>query len=449
MPRLELTRSVTVELDGIAGIDELEAAALGFARSAPGMVVAQAVEAMVEDLVGEVCGPFGLPIADDEQIEAPWACPGCGSKQGFRRRGRQVRRRKLTSQVGVIEMAGKMVSCRRCDKRFAPIGQLIGLAPRQRRTEGLATAASALAVEVAYAKASRLLAEVGGVSLSARSIRRDLLKGAPLRLGPPEELEEVPVLLLDGTGERAGKKKNGVELHLAVGIVARKQAGKRTVCQVELLGATLGEGWGVLFDLIGHLRPGLVVVDGEEELSTLCAKYFPTAPRQRCLWHLARAMVRLARYNDGVGSKIVDQAAADLQAILDGAWVERDLSNALECLDLLADNLELDGAKAAATHLRNARDEIFTFLSNPQAGTLVAGHKGRPEVGTGVLERVMREMNRRSDVGVRWSVEGVRRLLMTKLEHKYRRGRWAQSEPPSATRAVRISLTDVGVHRAA
>ncbi|MCL4413997.1 MAG: hypothetical protein M1522_04495 [Actinobacteria bacterium] len=61
----------------------------------------------------------------------------------------------------------------------------------------------------------------------------------------------------------------------------------------------------------------------------------------------------------------------------------------------------------------------------------------------------MREMNRRSDVGVRWSVEGIRRLLMTKLEHKYRRGRWAHSEPPSATRAVRISLTDVGVHRAA
>ena len=41
---------MTIELEGIAGIDELEAAARGFARSAPGMLVAQVVEAMVVGL---------------------------------------------------------------------------------------------------------------------------------------------------------------------------------------------------------------------------------------------------------------------------------------------------------------------------------------------------------------------------------------------------------------
>jgi len=51
----------------------------------------------------------------------------------------------------------------------------------------------------------------------------------------------------------------------------------------------------------------------------------------------------------------------------------------------------------------------------------------------------MREMNRRTDVGVRWSIPGVRAMLMTKLEHKYRRGCWTPADndtPP----AVRISL---------
>ncbi|MFN2606529.1 MAG: hypothetical protein ABR511_01340 [Acidimicrobiales bacterium] len=35
------------------------------------------------------------------------------------------------------------------------------------------------------------------------------------------------------------------------------------------------------------------------------------------------------------------------------------------------------------------------------------GDKGRPELGTGVLERVMRQMDRRNDVAVRCSVAGV------------------------------------------
>jgi hypothetical protein len=57
-----------------------------------------------------------------------------------------------------------------------------------------------------------------------------------------------------------------------------------------------------------------------------------------------------------------------------------------------------------------------------------------------VLERVMRELNRRTDVGVRWSIEGLRRLLMIKLQHKYHQGPWSPTvtEPPTPT--VRFGL---------
>ena len=440
MPTLELTRTVTVSLDHLAGIDELERAALEFARTAPGAIIASSTEAMIEELVTEVCGPFGSPTDDDDQVDAPWACLKCGSLRGFRRRGSQVRQRRVTSQVGTIVLTSKMVYCRSCDHRFSPLGQLLGLAPRQRRTEGLSTATAALAVEVAYAKASRLMSEVGGVSVSARTIRRDVIDQAPERVEPRGDIDAVPVLLFDGTGERAGTAKGGVALHLAIGIVSRRRQGKRTSCTVELLGATLGESWPVLFDSVANITPGLIVVDGEEELSTLCAERFADTPRQRCLWHLDRGMVKLLRYTDRMSTDIVDQAVADLEKIFANAWEERDAEAAQACLALLADNLELDGAPAAAAHLRNAAGEAFTFLTNPAAGELVTGHKGRPDVGTGVLERVMREMNRRTDVGVRWSVEGVRAILMTKLEHKYHHGRWSESQIPDDTPIVRISL---------
>jgi hypothetical protein len=420
---------VTVAFDELVGIDALEAAALEFARTAPAELISSAVDAMVAELLAEVCGPSGLPIVDDDQIVAPWACPGCASMRGFRRRGAQVRKRKLTCVVGTVALTSKMVTCRSCDRRFSPLGQLLGLAPRQRRSTGLSTATAALAVEVAYAKAARLMAEVGGVSVSPRTIRRDLIAAAPDRIGPAAGVAEVPVLLLDGTGERAGPNKGGVGLHMAIAIVSRKTVSGRRTCGVELLAATLGEPWPVLFESIDHVTPGLIVVDGEEELSTLADTHFGGVPRQRCLWHLTRALVKLMRYTDRASTADIDTAAADLEAILSNAWATRDLDESHQLYGLLVDRLDIEGAPAAATHLRNAIGEVFTFLTDPQAGWLVTGHKGRPDVGTGVLERVMREMNRRTDIGVRWSIPGVRALLMTKLQHKYHHGPWS---PPAA-----------------
>ena len=62
--------------------------------------------------------------------------------------------------------------------------------------------AASLAVEVAYAKASRLLAELAGPVVSDRSIRRDVIAMAPERIGP--EVTEVPVSgheILNGDGQ--------------------------------------------------------------------------------------------------------------------------------------------------------------------------------------------------------------------------------------------------------
>ena len=64
----------------------------------------------------------------------------------------------------------------------------------------------------------------------------------------------------------------------------------------------------------------------------------------------------------------------------------------------------------------------------------------RFELGTGVLERVMREMNRRTDVGVRWSVPGVRAILMVKLQRKYAHGPWSPKPVADQPPAVRFSL---------
>ncbi len=438
MSRMERRRSVSIEYDGLVGIGDLEEAALAFARSAPGELVAEVIESMVAELVDTVVGPFGVPWPVDEQLEAPWSCTGCLSQRGFRRRGFRPKPRTISTAAGKVAFRSQQLECLSCSRRFAPAAELLGLRPHQRRTEALSELACALAVEVAYAKAARLLVELASVALSPRSIRRDVLASAPARLGP--EVTKVPVLLLDGTGERAGQTKGGVALHLAIGLVARRREGSRVRVEAVLLGATVGEGWDVMAGLLAGVRPGLIVVDGEAELSAMAAEVFAGVAVQRCLWHLARGVYRAARYSDKASHDLADSFRGQLEALLRRAYVDGDLDAARTAYDALIDDAEGCGAWAAAAHLRAATDEALTFLTHPDAGRLVFGHKGRPELGTGVLERVMREMNRRTDVGVRWSVEGIRAILMIKCARKYHHGRWSANEAATDQPKVRFSL---------
>jgi transposase-like protein len=193
-------------------------------------------------------------------------------------------------------------------------------------------------------------------------------------------------------------------------------------------------------ELLAPVRPGLIVVDGEEELADMVTATFPETPVQRCLFHLARGVTRVARYRDRADKDLVDQLRTSLDNLLAAAYHHRDQHAALAAYDQLADRLAAAGATRAATHLRRARPEVFTFLTHPDAGRLVFGDKGRPELGTGVLERVMRELNRRTDVGVRWTIHGVRAVLMIKLQHKYRHGPWSPDKATTQQPKVRFSL---------
>lgn len=92
---------------------------------------------------------------------------------------------------------------------------------------------------------------------------------------------DVPALLLDGTGEGDGPAKGGIALHLAIAIMTRRSKAGRTTYGVELLAATLDEPWEILFDHLEGIRPVLIVVDGEEEPSTLANKRFAGARRQQ------------------------------------------------------------------------------------------------------------------------------------------------------------------------
>lgn len=439
MSVFEVTRTVCVEVDEFVDLAELEDAAVAFARNAPGEIVGEIIEGLSEALLEMVLGRRRFPTAVVDQVEAPWSCTRetCGNRRGFRRRGFRSSDRKLRAVCGGVRFRTAQVECLRCGRRFAPMLGLLGLRPYQRRTDRLAELAVGLATEVTYRRAARFLSELTGVLVSPRAIRDDMTRVAPDRLGSYDL--DVPILLLDGTGERAGDKKRGVNLHLALGLVARRRQGRRVVCSVRLLGATLDETWDTMGTLIKNIRPGLILCDGEAQISDMVAEVFPDIPVQRCLWHLARGMGYTA-WREGASTTLRTELRTLLSDILTKAHREKDLPKAHASYQTLITELEDRGVPRTAKYLRAAEPDVFTFISHPHAGRLLFGDKGRPELATGVLERVMRELNRRTDVGVRWSIHGCRSVLMLKLARMYHHNQWPWNHPARNQPKVRFRL---------
>lgn len=439
MSVLEVTRTVSVEVDELVGFDEIEEAAVAFACSAPGQLVGEIVEGLTETLLEMVVGRRRHPTAPCDQAEAPWSCTreDCGNRRGFRRRGFRSSDRKLQAVCGGVSFRTAQVECLRCGRRFAPVLGLLGLRPYQRRTDRLSGLTTALATEVAYRKAARFLSELTGMAVSPRTIRNDVVASAPDRLG--SGIVEIPILLLDGTGERAGDMLRGTSLHLALGLVARRRRGRRIECSVKLLGATLDEKWDVMGRLLENVRPGLILLDGEGPISDMVAERFPDIPVQRCLWHLARGMAYTA-WREGASKTLRGELRTLLSDLLADAHRQGDLPQAQIAYHELINEMEARGVPRTARYLKAAETDVFTFISHPDAGRLVFGDKGRPELATGVLERVMRELNRRTDVGVRWSIDGCRALLMLKLARKYHHPQWPWNHPATNPPKVRFRL---------
>jgi hypothetical protein len=93
----------------------------------------------------------------------------------------------------------------------------------------------------------------------------------------------------------------------------------------------------------------------------------------------------------------------------DSIRFEQTTKQALAAFDAFTQAIP-DKLTSAHSYPATARDHVFTCL-NPDLRARLA-RLGGPELGTGVLERVMREINARTDIGgSRWSVAGLLDLL--------------------------------------
>lgn len=340
--------------------------------------------------------------------EAEVACARCGvvhSGTGVVRRG--SRERKIRTSSGVIHFRLLQLTCCECGATWSPYPDLLGLEPRCRVSEELLRQLFESVVQVSYAKTARLAKDWLGSTVSSRTLHRAVQNRATrVRFTEGEDLDTI---VADGSMVRAGLKKRGEEYCVSFQIQERARLHGRPAVKKRVIGFGFGpQGWYEAFS--NETEPQLVVTDGEQGIRQCVMANYTNARHQLCEWHVPYTLSFLMTMDGGTPLKKRKRMVAELREIIrrgDHASYGRFIRRLKR-----------------STHAR-------TYLERAQAYIM---YRRRSKVRTtSWAERQMRELNRRTDVGVRWSLNGAANMLKLCLAMRHNRDDyeriWAPPNP--------------------
>lgn len=344
-------------------------------------------------------------------------CERCGivHSGGLTILRRGSRKRTLRTSSGPLIFALKQLTCRDCRRTWSPFGQLLGLAPRQRIAEELVRKVTECVTELSYAKTCDLADAWLGASVTPRTLHRFVQeRGARLCFTPAEPTR---VVVADGTKVPAGPSERGTDVRLSFQIQERYAEHGRVVVQKRIAGWGMGPG-GWSDALPAGICTEVVVSDREKGLPELIAERFPGIRHQHCEWHLSHTLGHLL-YLDGLKVKERRPLTAKLSHIMWGETTkDRRAAYTKFCAEM--------------AHCPKAHTMLSDALEN------VLFEKPSSERTSSVMEREMREINRRSDVGVRWSERGIDNLLRLRAARRINKDDFERVWSPVNTTAIQV-----------
>jgi len=317
-------------------------------------------------------------------------CPSCGVNEHTRKGWRP---RVLRSSRGRLVLLVLQAKCKCCGRAFRPFTTALGLPFSRRCTDELIEKAVSLGVQIPFQRSSDILKKLTAGSLSGEGIRQKIAEQAKAVAFQDDVADKT--VLTDSTKVKAGIKERGASVQMAITAEPGPVVAGRPTIRKELVHLHVGDV-EPLRDYLGAIRPRSIVHDGDSDFSD-CADSV-----QRCRWHLVYQLKHYL-WQDEIPYAERGIYQSRLKDILFG---ER--STAPRMLGAFIKDLEAADCTTSAEHLRNARAETFTYRTD----------RNFTYATTTPIEREMRELNRRADVGVRWSERGIENVLKVLFHYR-------------------------------
>lgn len=371
------------------------------------------------ELMGELLRDFiqkvllGFAEEAMEQKKKPFACKKCGNEEEFKWKTRHGKPTQIHAFYGWVELQQLQVQCKRCGSKMNITRKLLGMEAKQRISAGIRQKLGLLGALMPY----RVAEKVGG--MFGWAVDKMTIWTAAQKTASEIEFtldgDELPQGEADGTGIGIkGIAKQGKELKV---FVQYKKGGG-----VRIAGLDIGNyngSWDKLFK--GSLgvfkkfrRKFLLITDGDTSiLDALRDKVSVIV--QRCLWHIPH-QAKYVLWQDKVKhkseewlyvmSELLEICA--IRSLVDCPdTIKAMIASKKKRLEAIIAHCGHKGHTHTLTYLQNAQPDMFTAIEKKLNGRT-----------TSKVERVMRTVNMRADVG-KWSEAGVLNVMKIRLAYYY------------------------------
>ena len=325
----------------------------------------------------------------------PWICPHCNERSSFVRRGH--RSRKLKTSEGIIEFNLYQVTCKSCKKTFSPFPQLLGLKARARISTEFEEKIVELALNNSYSKTSEYINSFTKSTIS-HTASRDITLRVSDNINLNQESTEFDTILIDGTKVKSGLKERGSEIHLAISPIKKTVKNGRAYTAKRLVAFSIGDTDTGLKSQLSKYSCDYVIIDGDNSYLNLVKDVFEDATYRRCKWHIPRQILHLL-YMNKVPVREREPFILGLVNILNTNDYYKALSGYFNYIQMFEELKFYD---------------IVTFLKNAMSGLFINEEdwiNKNKHTSNSLIEREMREINRRTDVGCRWTDKGVYKII--------------------------------------
>lgn len=355
----------------------------------------------------------------------PAPCCGHGRYEQSRRDNKMFR-----TSIGTVHVAWRRLRCTKCGKSFVPMREFLGLERYQSKTAELERMVAEVVSEQSYRRTSRHLDLIGEIPVPKSTAHRWVMQSECDELAV--DGKAVGIVVADGTGYKRrpdAQKDNRGELKVVLGI-----GSDGTVTPV---GAWSGESWEdigkeINDNAIDWKKEGKILVsDGEPGLAEALALLVEQA--QRCHFHAAHDVgykmwedkapldERKAMRGRVAGLIGIEVPEEDFEKVKEEDKTEliEKTEKAEEKLDELVAELAGKGYHKAATYVRNAKENLFSYVRFWLKYGLVC-----PRAAS-MIERMMREIGRRlKKIAFGWSEKGAAKMARIIIKRITSAGEW-------------------------